>query len=359
MRVKLIGMLLITGAALCRPSTAIGQSEDNSRSGGVIAVINGRQSITWKEVDEAAGAQLVGLLEKVYGLRKKALDDLITKILLEDEAKTRGVTTELLKQELLPTAANVHQSQVDRFYAEHRDAFGTLGEEEAKQRVRMDMETRERLEAFKKAVQHLKTKARITTYLALPPAPVVSVDSTGPSKGPAGGSVTIVEFSDFQCPYCKTATATLEQVQRAYPDQVRLVFKHSPLPIHPEAFMAAQAAVCAEEQNKFWEYHDRLFSSSDFSRQALKSYANELKLDSKSFETCLESEASRTAVSKDLQEAKKIGVQGTPTFVINGRVMRGAISLEAFKAAIDQELAAQSTNTKGTQIPTIPTRNRN
>jgi protein-disulfide isomerase len=350
MKLRVLSTLVVIAVVLSFFQDVNCQSVDSKRNDAVVAVINGKQSITLREVDEAGGAQLQALLEKVYSLRKKALDDLITRTLLEDEARTRRLTIESLKQELLPNTAKISPNQVDQFYAEHRDSFGTLGEEEAKQRIRMDMETRERLDSFKKAIQELKAKAQIATFLALPPAPVVSVDSKGPSKGSADGVVTIIEFSDFQCPYCKRVITTLEQVLQAYQGKIRLVFKHAPLPGHPEAYKAAQASVCAAEQDRFWEYHDRLFNSSDFSAKTLKRIADELNLNRNRFEACFDSESSRAVVARDLQEAKKIGVQGTPTFVINGRLYRGALSFEAFKTAIDQELGSKE---KGQTAPVV------
>ncbi|HSE96959.1 MAG TPA: thioredoxin domain-containing protein, partial [Blastocatellia bacterium] len=168
------------------------------------------------------------------------------------------------------------------------------------------------------------------------------IAADGPSRGPEDAPVTIIEFSDFQCPYCKQASNTIEELIRAYGDNIRVVFKHLPLPIHPDAFKAAQAAACADEQGKFWEYHDQLFNSADLAADTLRKHAGEIGLKAGEFNSCLESESSRAVVVKNLQQARQAGIQGTPTFIINGVVLRGARGLDDFKRAIDEQLRASN-----------------
>jgi protein-disulfide isomerase len=133
---------------------------------------------------------------------------------------------------------------------------------------------------------------------------------------------------------------------QSHGSDVRFVFKQMPLPIHPDAFKAAQASVCADEQGKFWEYHDILFSANDLSEQALKKYAVDLGLKTDEFNTCLVSEASATGVRRDMQEARQFDVQGTPTFFVNGRLIRGLKSLEDFRNVIDQALKSRQPEQK-------------
>jgi len=232
----------------------------------------------------------------------------------------------------------IKQSRIDQVYAESAGGLGDMSEEEAKQRIRIELEGNEKVEAYKKALAELRRKASVEVLLVEPSPPVVRISDSGPSKGGRDAPVLIVEFSDFQCPYCKQATSTLKQVLQSYGETVRLVFKHTPLPIHADAFKAAQAAVCADKQGKFWEYHDRLFSSNVLSTDALRKEAAELGLDINEFNACLDSEASRAAVLKDMKEAKQADIQGTPSFVISGSVLRGARSFEDFKSVIDREL---------------------
>jgi predicted DsbA family dithiol-disulfide isomerase len=151
-------------------------------------------------------------------------------------------------------------------------------------------------------------------------------------------TVTITEFSDFQCPYCQQAAVVVEQLRQIYGDNVKFVFKQMPLPFHHYAFKAAQAAVIAQQQGKFWEYHDRLFAARDLSVDALKKMAGEAGLKQKEFNQSLDSDATRAAVEKDIQDAKQLGVRGTPTFFVNGKILRGAATLATLMRAIDGAL---------------------
>jgi protein-disulfide isomerase len=169
----------------------------------------------------------------------------------------------------------------------------------------------------------------------------VKIDpAVGYAMGPRGAPVTIVEFSDFQCPYCKSVVATLKQILARYPDRVRLVFRDYPIPsLHPEAPPAHEAARCAGEQGQFWPYHDLLFERGDVKPAALKQYAADLKLDGPKFAECLDSGRARAAVAADMEEGSRLGVSGTPTFFINGVPLVGNVPLADFQRAVDRELA--------------------
>src|SRR5947208_2743566 len=154
----------------------------------------------------------------------------------------------------------------------------------------------------------------------------------------AGPEVTVTEFSDFQCPYCQRAAVVVEQLRKSYGDNVQFVFKQMPLPMHQYAFKAAEAAVIAQQQGKFWEYHDRLFAATDLSVNALKAMAAEVGLKQDQFSQALDSDASRAAVEKDVQDARELGVRGTPTFFVNGKIVRGAATLTRLTGAINGAL---------------------
>jgi protein-disulfide isomerase len=162
----------------------------------------------------------------------------------------------------------------------------------------------------------------------------------GHPKGSSSAPITIVEFSDFQCPFCSRVLPTLDKLQKEYPGKVRVFFRHNPLPFHSDAPLAAQAAVAAELQGKFWPMHDKLFANqSALKRADLEKYAQEIGLDVAKFKTDIDSPAVKKRVDDDVELAKKIGVQGTPNFFIDGRPIRGAVPYEQFKSAVDDELA--------------------
>ncbi len=164
-----------------------------------------------------------------------------------------------------------------------------------------------------------------------------------PSLGPADAPITIVEFSDFQCPFCRQwQQQTYQPLLAAYPGKIRIVYRDFPLTsIHPNAFPAAEAAQCANEQNAFWPYHDKLFSSENLGDDVYKQYAQDLGLDMTKFNDCLTSHKYQQYVQSNSDFAQNLGVNSTPTFFINGLAIVGAQPLENFKQVIDKELAGQ------------------
>ena len=193
--------------------------------------------------------------------------------------------------------------------------------------------------------------ARVTQLEAVANAPtpqgsalnkVYEVDvATAPAKGPAGAVVTVAGFSEFQCPFCLSVVPTLKKLEDTYKDRVRFVWKHLPLvSIHANAMGAAIAAEAARNQGKFWEYHDKLFANQErLGPEDLTRYANELNLDLARFEKDRNDLELKTKVQADMAEATALGVKSTPTFFINGRIVRGAMPFETFAAIIDAELA--------------------
>jgi protein-disulfide isomerase len=173
---------------------------------------------------------------------------------------------------------------------------------------------------------------------AAPEAPAATVDP-GRTRGPAAAPVTILEWSDFQCPFCKNAQDVLARLLAEYPDSLRLVFKDFPLRSHDRAVPAAVAARCAGAQGRFWEYHDLLFVAQPaFARDDLLGYARRLGLDVPAFTGCLDTGQFRDAVVADQREGREAGVRATPTFFINGRKIEGALPIEEFRDAIRQAL---------------------
>lgn len=161
-----------------------------------------------------------------------------------------------------------------------------------------------------------------------------------PVKGPENAKVTIIEFSDFQCPYCSRGRDTMDQVLKAYPNDVKVVFKNLPLPFHNEAMPAAKAALAAGKQGKFFEYHDELFDNQQkLSEEFYLEAAKKLSLDVEKFKKDLQDPAIEAQIKEDMEVARKNGIQGTPGFFVNGVAVRGAYPLEHFKGLIDRWLA--------------------
>jgi protein-disulfide isomerase len=193
--------------------------------------------------------------------------------------------------------------------------------------------------------KRIATAALAPAPSAAPAAPEGKQDvkvGDAPVKGPASAPVTLVAFSDFQCPFCSRAVPTLKEVETAYAGKIRIAFKQLPLPFHDKAHLAAEAALAANEQGKFWQYHDKLFANQQaLDRPALEKYAEELGLDMGKFKKALDSGKFKDKVDAEAKEGAAVGATGTPTFFINGTKLVGAQPVDAFKAAIDKELKAK------------------
>ena len=176
------------------------------------------------------------------------------------------------------------------------------------------------------------------------PAAVQKVEiGSAPVKGPKNAPVTIVAFSDFECPFCSRVVPSLKQIEEEYKGKVRIAFKHQPLSFHANAKPAAMASMAAHEQGKFWEYHDKLFANQRaLDRASLERYAQEIGLDVAKFKAAMDSNKFEAAIAADVAEATRVGVNGTPSFFINGRSLVGAQPVDAFKRVIDAELKKKS-----------------
>lgn len=178
-----------------------------------------------------------------------------------------------------------------------------------------------------------------TTASAAP----VEVDTAGrPARGPADAKVTVVEFVDFECPFCgRFARDTLPRLDREFGSRIRYVSRHFPLPSHPHAQHAAVAAECAHEQGRYWEFHRRLFADqSKLDPRSLRRHAEELGLDTTRFAACRRSDSTQRRVDRDAADGRDYGVTGTPTFFVDGRILRGAQPYEQIKAELERALSS-------------------
>jgi protein-disulfide isomerase len=326
----LLGVSLLPGWS-CRPTN---ESEKLAEVDGSV--------VTRAEFDRSAGTEVRNLRQRLYQLERQKLDEYIGATLLTQEAKERGVSVStLLEQEVNNKVQPVTEDEIQSFYEKNK---GRLRVELGKVQDQIRDYLREQKTAERKSeyFKMLRANAKITTYLKAPPIYRAEVSTNGaPSKGAGNAPVKIVKFEDFECPFCKTVQPTLTELLKKYDGKVRLVHKDLPLEaIHPQATLAAEAARCAGDQGKFWQYHDTLYAKvPKLGPTDLKVYAKEIGLDTASFDECLESGKHKNIVQKDLAEGAKLGLTGTPSFFINGREISGAQQLEAFSAIIDEELA--------------------
>lgn len=316
-----------------------------------LAEVNG-DSITAEDLERALGARLRQLEQQVYDLKRKQLDTLIAERLLTQEAARRGTSVAaLLDAEVTAKVGLVTEQEIEAFYQANKARL--RGEEAVvREQVRTYLQQQKLAAQRARFVETLGSQAKVVDRLQAPPVVRVDVPVDGaPVRGAADAPVTVVEFSDFHCPFCKRIQPTLNQLLERYPGKVKLVYRDFPIDnLHPEARRAAEAARCAQDQGKFWEYHDLLFAGPPRAApEDLERYAGQLGLDTTVFGRCLAGGVHRAAVQQDLDEGSRLGVAGTPGFFVNGRPLTGAQPLEAFVRVIEEELAARSDAAKGTR----------
>ena len=318
-------------------------SKTAAGSGEVLAVVNGKP-ITDAEVRQSAADQFKAL-EREYQtqtrtLLESSLDQAIQERLLETEAAARGVAKEAVLAELKPAA--VTDAEVDAFYEQNKAQIPRPKEQVAAQ-IKSYLEQQGGQKAQQDFYGKLKDKYKVEYKME----PIrVEVAATGPTRGPANAPVTIVEFSDFQCPFCSRLIPTMKQVEEKYGDKVRVVFRQFPLSFHQNAQKAAEASLCASDQGKFWEMHDAMFANQNSLEVAqLKAKAAELGLKAEEFNSCVDSGKHAAAIQADMKDGSAAGVSGTPAIFINGRFINGAVPFEQIATVIDDELRR-----KGVQV---------
>ena len=323
---------------LMAPNVLLAQTSKPAIESDPVAIVGG-QPVTEQEVLDAIGQQqLMQLRNQQYDVESKALEGLIKLKVVQAEAKKRGMTPEaLVALEVDSKVADPPDSEVEAFFW-GQNRVGVRFED-VKDQFRSALKTLKIQKARSIYAESLRKSIDVRVMLR-PPAIEVAYDSAR-VKGDANAPVTIVEFSDFQCPFCKQAESTLQAILAKYGSKVRLAFMDFPLrEIHPRAQGAAEAARCAGEQGKFWEYHDVLYADqTKLDGPALIASARALKLDETAFQACLASGKFKSQIDADLAEGQKAGVSGTPGFFINGVFLSGSQPQVEFEKAIDTQLA--------------------
>jgi protein-disulfide isomerase len=272
---------------------------------------------------------------KEHQLLENTTERLVKKRIFSLEAKRRGLTEDALREEVRAKVGEVTDADVDEFYTQNQARIQQPQEkvaEEIRGYIRQLRLQKAETDFFAEIEKNFDVD-----YLIEPLR--VEVAATGPGRGPEKAPITIVEFSDFECPYCKRVLPTLDQIEEKFGDQVRVVYRQYPLSSHANAVKAAEASLCAHEQGKFWEMHDLLFEEQEkLTLPDLKDKASRLALDAAAFAECIDSGRFALAVQTDLREGIAAGVDGTPAFFVNGRFISGAVPFEAIAEVIEDEI---------------------
>jgi protein-disulfide isomerase len=304
-------------------------------SGRALASVDGVE-IRKDEVDKLVGSALWPLEERVYRIQQQAVEALIKQRLLEREAARRKISLQaLVDVEVTAKVAPVTEEEIDR-------AKASSAQSASRDDIRKTLLKEKVAAELRRFVTTLERKSTVRMFLEAPRAPRSMLEGrSAPARGTADAPVTIVEFTDFHCGYCREAESVLAEVLTRYP--VRVV--HRDLPgdaAHPGAREAHEAARCADAQGRFWAYRQELFTGSPKSGADLKAAARAAALDLEVYDRCMAAGTARAAIEADAADARRLGVKTTPTFFVNGRELQGPATLEAFITAVQKELPRQS-----------------
>ncbi len=296
-----------------------------------VAVVGG-QSIS---VEDLA---LKMLNQQEFDARRQVLDNMINEMILTKEAAAVGVEKDaLIEKEVTSKVGDPPQSEIDAWYEQNKSRVGNQTKEQIAPQISAVLRSQKMGAAQQTYMTGLRQKYGVKILME-PPRIAVSLDDDA-SKGPLKAPIIIVEFSDYQCPYCSKAESTVTDVLKKYGDKIHFVYRDYPLSFHQNAEAAAEAAECAKDQGKFWEMHNAMFANQDKLASAdLVTTAAGLGLDKDKFKACLDSGQKKQEVQNDFQDGQKYGVTGTPTFFINGIKLVGARDISSFTELIDQEL---------------------
>lgn len=305
---------------------------------GIVAKINGKE-ITDEDIRKVMGPEFVRAEMELYDVKKAGLDQIIQDQVLQEESKKQGISQEELLQKNVDSQIKVTDKEVEKFYNDNKGRFGEKKFDELKGNIQFMLSRQKRGEVLDQYVAKLRKGLDIQVLIQATKLEVPEGDS--PAIGPDKAPVHMVEFTDYQCPFCGKARETVNQVLSDYKGKVKYVIRDFPLSFHRDSFKAHEAAHCAGDQGKYWEMNKKLFASQkDLKVEDLKKYASEISLNKSKFEECLNSNKFAERVRQGLEDGQKVGVSGTPAFFINGRMISGARPFPDFKEIIDDELTA-------------------
>jgi len=303
-----------------------------------IAAEVGGQKMTMAELDEASKSDLMPLASQIYAIKKRKLDEIIENTLIELGAKDQKKSVEDFKKELNnSSASSVSDDAIEVYYDANQAKFQGKPLAEVKEQIRQMLVQTKSAKEKAKVMDEIKQKHPVEIFLE---EPKVEINISGaPFRGPENAKVTVVEFSDFECPFCAKFKDTIDQLNKEYPSEVKHVFRNNPLPFHKSARPAAKAGICSHKQGKFWAMRDQLFSNQKSMDDAsIQKYAETVGLKMDAFNACMKDPQLDKQIDDDIAYAQSVGARGTPTSFINGTLFSGAQPYPALKQVVDQKL---------------------
>lgn len=299
-------------------------------------------TITKDEINKGVEVEIYEAQMKVHEIQMNRLKTILIEKLIDKDPKKGSLSYDQFLDKHIASKVTITPQEIDAF-AKERGIPAAQLDDRMKERVKRFLEMDKKRIAIDKWLEEKTKSSSVNVFLEQPQRPVFNVQvGDAPYMGGANAKVTIVEFSDFQCPFCAKGASLMDDLKKAYGDKIKIAFKQFPLPFHKDAKLASQAALCAYEQKKeaFWKMHDLMFSDQQrLKADDLVTKANKAGVDTAKVKDCLDKQKYLAKVEADIAQGKQLGVKSTPTFFVNGQIINGAQSVDVFKELIDKELA--------------------
>lgn len=308
---------------------------------GVVAKI-GDVEISEQEMLKGIESQVYEAEEKLHELKMGRIRSLVLKSLMDADPRKKDLSNDEFLEKYIASSVKVTDKDIENFITERKIPKENVNDQ-IKEKVRQFIEMEKKKEAIENWIGEKTKKSPVEVYLAQPSRPTFEVDlGNAPFTGAADAKVTIVEFSDFQCPFCSKGADVMNELKKKYGNKIKIAFKNYPLPFHTHAKDAAHAGLCVNEQSpeSFWKLHDLMFADqTKLSKEDLKASVKKIGVKADLYDQCMASGKFMAAIEADMEQGKDLGVQSTPTFFVNGQLINGAHPVEVFSEIIDQELA--------------------
>lgn len=338
---KILSLLSLMTLLACTQGESQPQYSFTSNTDQQAAFNVGKEVINKKDLTEGLESDIYSLERKIYDLKMKRMKEIAVEKLMEQDPKKKGLTVDQYFKKYIAQNMKIKEEEINQFVKDRNIPEDQVNPS-IKQKIREYLYNEKKDELLADWLAKKTKKNPIEVYFKRPSRPQFDVAvGSAPYTGDENAKVTVVEFSDFQCPFCKRGAVRINEIKKKYGNKVKVVFKNFPLPFHKQAPKAAEAALCAEELKKgmFWDYHDALFADQgNLKPEDLIKKAEKLKLDKEKFSGCLNSSRYAAAVAKDIQQGTGLNIQATPTFFINGKLIAGAEPLQEFIDVIEEEL---------------------
>jgi protein-disulfide isomerase len=320
-------------------------AEEAAKASAPVAKV-GHTILTEDDLRKDMGMNLYQVENQLYMTKKNWVDQKAKTIIFGQAAKEAGISLPAWQaREIDGKITPPNQQEIDQWAPRFGVQGSTVPPSDAQYKAMKEQATQylsqqKRTQRENDLYQQLAQKSSIELFFTKPEAPHIDVTYTkdSPVKGPKDAPVTIIEFTDFQCPWCKRSQDSVKATEQAYGNKIKFVDRMFPLTsIHPRAMPSAEAAYCAKEQGKYWEFREKLFASQTMSDADFKQFAKEEGLNEKKFDACMNSHKYAAQVQSDMADGQRFGVQGTPTFFVNG-IQTGFPQLqETVKGELDKK----------------------